>query len=74
MDMHRELPLQRMGRYPDALKARIVEAAKAQGGVFHVSPLYRDYPIQQACKQLKKAGVLKQVRYGVFESYELTRE
>ncbi len=60
-----------MGKYPDALKARIIEAARSQGGMFHVSPRYRDYSIQQAVRQLKKAGIFKQTKYGVFESYRL---
>jgi hypothetical protein len=72
MNLHEELPLQKKGRYPDALKARIIELAKKQGGTFSVSSLYRDYVNQNACKQLKKAGVFKQTRYGVFEGYKLT--
>jgi len=71
MELHRDIPLQKMGRYPQALDARIIEAAKSQGGVFHVSPRDRDYLIQNACKRLKKCGVFKQIKYGVFESYQL---
>lgn len=74
MDLHRELPLQKLGRYPQALDARIIEIAKAQKGNFYVTPRYRDYAIQNACKRLKKAGVFVQTGYGVFENYKLVSE
>lgn len=71
MDLHRELPLQRLGLFPQALEARIIEVAKKQGGTFSVTPRYRDYAIQNACYHMKKRGILKQIRYGVFEQYKL---
>ena len=74
MNLHKELPLQKMGKYPQALEARIIEIAKSNKGKFAVTPRYRDYAIQQMCKQMKKKGILKQIRYGVFESYELIKK
>lgn len=71
MKLHKEIPLQRMGKYPQALEARIIEIARSNGGIFNVTPRYRDYVIQEACKRIKKRGILKQIKYGVYESYEL---
>ena len=71
MELHKDIPLQRMGRFPQALEARIIQVAKSNGGIFYVSPRYRDYTIQQACYRMKKRGILKQIKYGVFESYKL---
>lgn len=71
MDYHYDLPLQKLGRYPQALEARIVELAKKQGGKFEVSPRWRDDVIDQACHRLKKRGVFKQTSYGIFKSYKL---
>lgn len=48
----------------------IIEIAK-RNGIFTVSPKYRDYNLRNICKSLKKRGILKQVKYGVRESYEL---
>lgn len=70
-NLHRELPLQRLGRYPQAMEARIIEIAKSNKGIFEVSPRYRDYAIQQACKRMKKRGIFKQIRFGVFEGFQL---
>ncbi len=71
MNLHRELPLQKLGRYTQAMEARIIETAKSNGGVFGVSPRYRDDAIRSACHRLKKQGIFKQTRYGVFESFKL---
>ena len=68
----KNLPLQKMGRFPQALEARIIEIATQQNGQFSVSPRYRDYPIQRACQRMKKRGVLKQIKYGVVEIYKLS--
>lgn len=60
-----------MGQYPQALEARIIETARSNGGIFNVTPRYRDHVIQEACKRMKERGILKQIKYGVYESYEL---
>lgn len=48
----------------------IIEIVKEKG-IFTVSPRYRDYNLRNVCKSLKKRGILKQVKYGVHEAYEL---
>lgn len=50
----------------------IIEIAK-KNGTFDVSPKWRDDYIRSICKSLKKRGIFKQIRFGVFESFSLTR-
>ena len=66
-----DTPLQKMARYPEALEHRIMEIAKSNGGVFSVSPRYRDFPLSRACKRMKKKGLFKQIRYGIVEVYKI---
>jgi hypothetical protein len=74
MDLHRDIPLQKMHKYADAMEFRIIEIAKSQDGVFGVSPRYRDDLIRRCCKRMVKRGIFKQVRRGVFESYKLVNK
>jgi hypothetical protein len=66
------LPLQKMSKYPHKMEERILSIAHKQGGIFSVSPRWRDLPILNTCKRLVKKGLFKQIKYGVVEVFKET--